>query len=401
MILALVDRGVAANATQQEVCAVIGVHHRSVQRWALRPGLDDRRAGPHTVPRNKLSNSETRELLQVLNSPELRNLSPRLVVPLLADQGIYLASESTMYRVLKAAGQLKHRSLSKPPTRRHRPQEHTATGKNQVWSWDITYLKSSIRGMFHYLYVVLDVWSRKIVGWAIHDVESSEHAASLIVAACAAEGIDGPGLVLHSDNGAPMKGSTLLATLTELGVASSFSRPSVSNDNAFSEAVFKTTKYCPMYPSDGVFASLEAARAWMVEFEHWYNFEHLHSGIRYVTPIQRHEGLDTAILKKRRAVYAAARRATRCSCWARAAWARRGSSRTSPAPGPASSTWRHAPATTASSTRWPRGCCGSSRAKRWPGCRHPCAASSLDCSRSTARPSRSAPRPSGRASTTP
>ncbi len=210
-----------------------------------------------------------------------------------------------MYRVLREADQLKHRAASNPPTR-HRPSELVATSPGQVWSWDITYLKSPVLGVFFYLYLVVDIFSRKVVAAEVHVAEDSERAAELIAQACAAEGIDPDQLALHSDNGSPMKGATLLATLQELGVMPSFSRPRVSDDNPFSEALFRTAKYRPEYPS-GPFASLEAARAWVKWFIQWYNHEHLHSGIRFVTPAQRHAGEDVRILERRRAVYEAAR----------------------------------------------------------------------------------------------
>jgi putative transposase len=182
-----------------------------------------------------------------------------------------------------------------------------ATGPCELWSWDITYLAGPVRGTFFYLYVVMDVWSRKIVGWQTHTTESSEHAAALIAAACTSEGIERDRLVLHSDNGAPMKGATMLATLQALGVVPSFSRPRVSNDNPYSESAFRTLKYRPGYPSLP-FASIEAASKWVATFMGWYNNEHLHSGIRFVSPADRHSGRHHAVLEGRRTVYEAARR---------------------------------------------------------------------------------------------
>jgi putative transposase len=199
-----------------------------------------------------------------MNSAAFRDLPPKQIVPQLADCGRYLASESTMYRLLRAEGQLVHRGRAKPPTRRE-VKEHAATAPNQVWSWDITYLKSALRGSFHYLYMVEDVWSRKIVGWAIHEEESMDLAAPLMRDICMKTGVDVNGLVLHSDNGGPMKGSTMLATLQRLGVVPSFSRPGVSDDNPFSEALFRTMKYRPGYPGKP-FASIEHARAWVTAF---------------------------------------------------------------------------------------------------------------------------------------
>jgi transposase InsO family protein len=305
MILGLVDEAVAAGARQDEACDLLGLDPRTLQRWKSHDIGEDRRAGPKETPKNKLSAAERARLVQVANSPEYRDLSPKQIVPRLADEGIYLASESTFYRTLRAEGQMVHREPSRPPTAGGRPDPHVATGPNQVWSWDITYLRTPIRGIFFYLYVVVDVWSRKLVGWTVEEQESSEHASSLIEQACAREGIGRDQLVLHSDNGGPMKGATLLATLQLLGVLTSFSRPRVSNDNPFSEALFRTAKYRPEYPRRP-FASLEEARRWVTWFVRWYNTEHRHSAIRFVTPEQRHAGLQDEILANRRDVYAAA-----------------------------------------------------------------------------------------------
>lgn len=232
-------------------------------------------------------------------------MSPAQIVPRLADKGIYLASESTFYRLLNDMKMNRHRESSQPVTRT-RPTEHVARGPNQVWSWDITYLPLQIRGLFLYLYLVLDVYSRKIVAWHVHDRESAELGADLVTEACFREGIKGGQIVLHSDNGGPMKGATMLAKLQDLGVIPSFSRPSVSDDNPYSESLFRTLKYRPHYP-ERRFADLNDARDWIEKFVHWYNHEHLHSGIRFVTPADRHDGKDHQILAGRDQVYQQAR----------------------------------------------------------------------------------------------
>lgn len=306
MTLGLLDEAIASGARQSEACELLGLDARTVQRWRNQDIGDDRRAGPTTTPKNKLSDAERQQILKVVNGPEFRDLPATQIVPILAERGTYLASESTIYRLLREHGQLAHRAASRAPQARSRPGELVATAPNQVWSWDITYLPSPLRGAFHYLYMVMDIFSRKIVGWAVHDAESSLHAAALIRGACRAEGIAGSPLVLHSDNGGPMKGATMLATLQELGVSHSFSRPSVSNDNPFSESLFRTTKYRPEYP-DRPFASLDEARSWCVWFVRWYNHEHRHSGIRYVTPDQRHTGAEMAVLEQRERTYQRAR----------------------------------------------------------------------------------------------
>ena len=189
-----------------------------------------------------------------------------------------------------------------------KPTAHSAQAPNELWSWDITCLASSLRGHFYRLYMIMDVFSRKIVGWEVHESEDSVHAATLIRKACLAEGIHADQLVLHSDNGSPMKGATMLAMLQRLGVMPSFSRPSVSDDNPYSESLFRTLKYGPSYPREP-FASIDAARRWVQHFVNWYNTEHRHSGIRYVTPEERHRGEDRAILANRKAVYESAKAA--------------------------------------------------------------------------------------------
>jgi putative transposase len=175
-----------------------------------------------------------------------------------------------------------------------------------VWTWDISWLPGPVKGLFFYLYLILDLYSRKIVGWEVYAGESATHAAAVVSRAVLSERcIDQP-LVLHADNGSPMKGETLLETRYRLGIATSYSRPRTSHDNPYSEALFRPCKYCPAYPAEG-FASLQEARAWMQRFVDGYNTVHRHSGIRFVTPQQRHEGFDQAILAQRQAIYEQAR----------------------------------------------------------------------------------------------
>lgn len=306
MILQEIQEAVEAGARQSEAAKLLGLDERTLQRWRAIAGGHDRRRGPNTAPGNKLRDEERENVLQVVNSPEFRDLPPSQIVPKLASRGEYFASESTMYRLLRQEEQLAHREKSRPATKRHKPEELVAAGPNEVWSWDITYLKSSVRGVFFYLYMVLDVWSRKIVAWEVHSEESSENASALLARGYRAEGVAPGNLAVHMDNGSPMKGATLLATLERLGVATSFSRPSVSNDNPYSESLFRTMKYRPAYPS-GSFKSIEAARDWVAAFVHWYNSEHQHSSIQFVTPEDRHSGRDLAILECREKVYEEAR----------------------------------------------------------------------------------------------
>lgn len=306
MTLELIEDAVGAGARQSEAAKLLGLNERTLQRWRGVDGGDDCRCGPNTAPGNKLADQEREDVLQVVNSPEFRDLPPTQIVPRLADRGEYIASESTMYRILREEEQLAHREKSRPATKRHKPEALVASGPNAVWSWDITYLKTPVQGVFFYLYMVLDVWSRKVVAWDIHSEESAEHSSALLARAYREEDVAPGSLVLHMDNGSPMKGATLLATLERLGVATSFSRPSVSNDNPYSESLFRTLKYRPAYPS-GPFASIEAAWDWVATFVRWYNTEHQHSSIRFVTPDDRHSGRDLEILECRKATYERAR----------------------------------------------------------------------------------------------
>ncbi|MCP4053543.1 MAG: IS3 family transposase [Mesoflavibacter sp.] len=308
MPLKLIEEARQAGARLYKACEVIGITTRTYNRWVLQTKAtntcyDKRKEScqsrhyPH-----KLTEFERQQILSICNQKKYENLSPSQVVPKLADEGIYIASESSFYRILKAYNQLKHRGKTKPKVARNKPDGFKATQGNQVWSWDITYLPSQIKGHYYYLYLIEDIFSRKIIHWDIHDTEDSEHASQLIQQVYIKEQVQPKQIVLHSDNGSPMKGSSMLATLQRLGVFASFSRPSVSNDNPYSESLFKTLKYCPHYPKKP-FVNLEQARTWMNEFEAWYNHEHLHSSLKYVTPHQRHLGLDKEILSHRAQVY--------------------------------------------------------------------------------------------------
>jgi len=246
--------------------------------------------------------------LEVCNRPEYASLPPLQIVPFLLDKGEYLASESGFYRILKAHGQLNHRGRSQGVQGKSKPTSYTTIGPNQVWIWDITYLASIIRGQFFYLYLFEDIYSRKILGYEVHDSECGAKAAELMQRNIMKEQCFNQELVLHSDNGALMKSQTMKAKLEELGVQSSYSRPRVSNDNPYSESTFRTLKYCPNWPSSG-FKSISDARDWVQKFVAWYNNEHKHRKINFVTPEQRHTGIDAEILAKRKCVLEAAKMA--------------------------------------------------------------------------------------------
>jgi transposase InsO family protein len=305
MILELVAEAVRSGAHQKSACEILGLNERTLQRWRRQGGGEDRRRGPKTPPPNKLTPEERQQVLEIVNSPQFCDVSPKQIVPQLADQGVYVASESTIYRLLRQAELLAHRQRARPPVLR-RPRECVATGPGQVWTWDITYLPGPVRGTFFYLYLILDLWSRKIVAARVFREESMHHAAKLFEQTCTAMQIDPKGMVLHADNGGPMKGSTMLATLQRLGVVPSFSRPRVCDDNPFSEALFRTLKYRPEYPSRP-FETIELAQAWVDGFTHWYNHKHLHSALRFLTPDDRHSGRQNELLERRQHVYQLAR----------------------------------------------------------------------------------------------
>ena len=307
-IMAMVAEAVEAGARQDKACAAISFSERTLQRWQRDVARGDQRPARVQTPQNGLSAHERRELLAIANDDEFANLPPGQIVPRLADQGRYVASESTFYRVLRAEKQATHRRAERPGQVRHKPRALMATAPGQLYSWDITYLPTSVKGLYFYLYLFMDVFSRKIVGWQTYDVESSELASEVMRDICQREHIAPDQVVLHSDNGSPMKGATMLGTLQALGVMPSFSRPSVSNDNPFSESLFKTLKYRPEYPGTP-FDSLLAARQWVDGFVYWYNHEHRHSAIQFVTPAQRHAGEDAALLQHRDDVYRAAKEA--------------------------------------------------------------------------------------------
>jgi putative transposase len=304
----LIEEAVGAGASTRRACEELEISLRTYKRWIHGDGIkaDGRPDAERLEPANKLKPEERQQILETCNQEEYKSLPPSQIVPALADKDLYIASESSFYRILKEADQLHRRGRAQAARGVSKPEAYKATAPNQVWSWDITFLATTITGMFYRLYLVMDIYSRKIVGWEIHENETADKASLLIRKACLAEGISKQGLVLHSDNGSPMKGATMLATLQRLGVVPSFSRPSVSNDNPYSESLFGTMKYTPAFPSKP-FVSVDEAREWVYDFVRWYNEEHRHSGIRFVTPAQRHSGAERSILVNREAIYQAAK----------------------------------------------------------------------------------------------
>ncbi|WP_226598064.1 IS3 family transposase [Marinobacter nauticus] len=311
VMIDLIQEAMSAGARLFKACGEAGIGLRTYRRW-FREGEVQPDKRPEAVrprPANKLSEAERQQILSTCNSARYESLPPSQIVPSLMDEGLYLASESSFYRILKAHNQLNHRGQSFAPQRSREATTHHASGPCEVWCWDITYCASTVRGQFYYLYMFEDVYSRKIVGYEVYETESGDYAAGLLQRCLLREQCLHRPLVLHSDNGAPMKAQTMKAKLEELGVLPSYSRPRVSNDNAFSESLFRTLKYRPGWPSSG-FNSLEEARRWVDRFVNWYNHEHKHSKLRFVTPHERHRGEDAAILAQRQRVLEQAKKRT-------------------------------------------------------------------------------------------
>ena len=308
----LIEEAVQNGARLEAACKVLGITERTYYRWKAqekKPGIcEDRRAfADHSNPANKLSAEERQRILTTVNEERFASMPPCEIVPTLADEGVYIASESTFYRVLREEKMQNHRGRTQEPGKHGKPTSYCATAPNQVWTWDITYLNGPIKGLFYFLYMIIDLFSRDIVGWEVWASETADHASELIRRTCIAQKkLTTDVLVLHSDNGSPMKGATMLETLYALGITPSNSRPRVSNDNPYSESLFKTLKYRPNYQPKG-FDTLEDARAWCATFVKWYRYEHHHSGIRFLTPAERHNGKSAEILSKRHEVYETAK----------------------------------------------------------------------------------------------
>jgi putative transposase len=280
-------------ATRQALRALGGSHATWYRRRAPRAARLRSRAVP---PPLALSAAERGAIVSILNSDRFADATPYTAFARLLDEGTYLASVRTLYRVLAASGQSHERrnQLIHPA---HTKPELLATGPNQVWSWDITRLRGSLKWQFFYLYVLIDIFSRYVVGWLVAGAENAGLAAALIEETCDKYGVARDSLILHSDRGSPMRAKSTAELLVDLGVAASFSRPRVSNDNPFSEAHFKTLKYRPQFPA--CFEGLEHARAHSREFFPWYNNEHYHSGIGFMTPAAVHFGRAAALHERR------------------------------------------------------------------------------------------------------
>lgn len=301
----IINDAIEAGCGVARACKEAGIDRRTFRRWtaagSAQVSADARPDAVRPVPSNRFSDEERARVLASCHEARFADVPPSQMVPVLADEGIYQGSESTYYRVLHEANEQHERGRAR--TRTAKPlSTHCAKGPNELWSWDVTFLGSPVRGIYYYLYMIMDIWSRKIVGYEVYKSETGDLAAQLFDRTVLAEGCRGKGVVLHADNGAPQRSSTLRVKLDQLGLRTSYSRPRVSNDNAYSEALFRTTKYRHDFPEDG-FKTIEDARVWVLGFVRWYNTEHRHSAIRFVTPSQRHEGKDREILDNRKALY--------------------------------------------------------------------------------------------------
>ena len=295
--ICLIEEAKNEGARISKACDCLEISVRTFKRWKSGRITDQRKGADKSIPK-KLTAKERQAIIDACCSREYQDLTPYEIQVILLDAKTYLGSVSTFYRVLRSENLIHFRGNTRKGTRKHRPPERVATGPNQVWAWDITYLKTSVAGIYFYLYTIIDVWSRKIVGWSIEDSENYEHSERLFKRVMKTYGLKK--VFLHSDNGNPMKAGTMLMTLYKLGIIPSFSRPRVSNDNAYIESFFKTLKYMKSYPQ--FFATIDDAKYWVADFLDWYNDRHLHSSIAFVTPSQKHSGLADLIIAARNEV---------------------------------------------------------------------------------------------------
>jgi transposase InsO family protein len=280
---------------EKTTCRFLGITPRTIQNWRSK-GLQDKRKGcSRPTSKRALSPEEWDALYAVVTSKRFADFTPEQIVATLAQEGTYIASVSSMYRLLRRRDALAHRSESRKPQAVRESAELEVTGPNQVWSWDITWLKTPVRGMFLYAYTIIDLFDRSIVGWCIETHESDE--LSMLLFARVTRDMKVIPAIVHADNGHPMRGMTLAVFLDSLMISRSYSRPRCSNDNAFIESWHKTLKYSVGYPK--MFENLEVARTWYADFVHWYNNYHQHSGLAYATPMQTRKGETKHLFCKR------------------------------------------------------------------------------------------------------
>lgn len=293
VIDAAFDELAAATSTKQ-ACALLGKSRATHYRRLAPPVPGPSR--PRPAPPNMLTELERQRVLTLLRSPEYCDLAPAQVWARLLDEGVYLCSISTMYRLLRSAGENRERRRQRTHPAKKKP-ELIARKANEVWSWDITKLRGPERGVYYELFVIIDIFSRYVVGWMVAPAETGALAEAFIAESLTRQGITRDQLTLHADRGTSMTSKPVAQLLVDLGVARSHSRPHVSNDNPFSEANFKTLKYCPDFP--GRFGSIQDARTFCAVFFEHYNHVHRHSGIGLHTAASVHYGTATEIRAQR------------------------------------------------------------------------------------------------------
>lgn len=280
----------------KRACEVLSINRATLYRRRRRQAATACEPASRPAPPLKLDPPERQAVVDLLHSERFVDASPHTIYATLLDEGRYHCSARTMYRILVEEGELKERrNVLKRPN--YTKPELLATGPNQLWSWDITKLKGPVKWTYFYLYVILDVFSRYVVGWMVASRESAVLAKKLIAETCAKQDIQAEKLTLHADRGSSMKSKAVALLLSDLGITKTHSRPYVSNDNPFSEAQFKTLKYRPQFPDR--FGSLEDSRAFCRPFFRWYNTEHRHCGIAFMTPQAVHYGDAPQILETR------------------------------------------------------------------------------------------------------
>lgn len=291
-----------------KACAkVVNLSPRTLTRWQADldgPAAGDKRpTAPRPMQSNQLSSEERQKIIEVCNSSRFASLPPAQIVATLMDEGTYIASESSFYRVLKDHKLNKRRGRARKPAATKTRPNYCTDRPNRIWAWDITWLPTKVSGIYFKLYFILDLFSRKIVGYEVFTEENAQHSAELLRRTHLSENIAAQAspLVLHGDNGSPLKAATVLGLMHQLEITPSHSRPRVSNDNAFAESLFRTTKYHPNYPPDG-FESLNHARQWAKDFVKYYNIEHKHRALNFVTPQEKHCGRDVELLEKRKKI---------------------------------------------------------------------------------------------------
>lgn len=295
----------AAAVGIKRACASLTLPRSAWYRTGRKGREASSRSASRPQPPRALSEAERVRVRDILNSGRFQDSTPRQVYGVLLDEGQYLCHWRTMYRILAAYGEVRERRQQRQHPWQPKP-ELVATAANQVWSWDITKLRGPQKWLFYYLYVILDIYSRCVVGWLLAERESAVLAEQLLAETCAKQGVTPEQLVVHADHGSAMTSKTVALLLADLGVTKSHTRPRMSNDNPYSEAQFKTLKYRPDYPPR--FGSLPDARSWARVFFQWYNHEHRHSSLGLMTPATVHYGQAQALTAKRQALLLSAYR---------------------------------------------------------------------------------------------